>query len=446
MVLATFSLKQDYWESIHLGEDDLEVIYDHLLELETPMTVNDLVEILVEQRLSRERKDAERKKSEGDKIYLPKEDFEVGDKVVFPNEDWATGKVTGLRDARSPIEEAFKVVVVEFEDGAAREFASDLEDHQLNIPIEVDDNDPLLSPIAILEHHGEGIAGKLKASLQEHPDFVYIAGKWFPSALLVDVNDDNLNLAEAILDMNGGGPLPTSEILEQVGMPEGVNKNLAEFSLDLALQEDKRFDEVGSEGQVSWFIKRLEPEEVQKTPLMLKANHLDFDAEVLTDQMWNLVRQLDDEYSEVDWSDETLGDEVSVTLIFPHWRSGTLPLTNRLAEFFPTAYESPRVRFKLIDGDTGEEFPGWVVRLEKYVFGLREWYKEKGIMPGGKIILKRGSNPGELIIRTEAHRSAKEWVRTALVGADGGVVYAMLKQPVYTMYDDWMMVTMPAES
>ena len=104
------------------------------------------------------------------------------------------------------------------------------------------------------------------------------------------------------------------------------------------------------------------------------------------------------------------------------------------------------MRFKLIDGDTGEEFPGWVVRLEKYVYGLREWYLDKGIMPGGKVILKRGENPGELIVRTEAHRSAKEWVRTALVGADGGVVYAMLKQPVSTRYDDWMMVTMPADT
>jgi hypothetical protein len=446
MVLATFTLKQDYWETISLGEGDLEVIYDHLLEHETPMTANTLVEILVEQRLIRERKDAERKKSEGTKVYLPKETYKIGDKVVFPNDEWAIGEVTNLRNAHSPIEEAFKVVEVEFEGGVKREFASELEGHQLNIPPEVDENDPLLSPTAILEHFGDSIIENLTDSLREHPDFVYIAGKWFPSALLVDVNDGNLNLAEAVLDMNGGGPLPTPEILETVGMPEGVNQNLAEFSLDLALQEDKRFDEVGSTGQVSWFLKRMEPEEVQKTPLLLKANHIDYDPEQLTDQMRNLVQQLDDEYSEADWSEEPLEDEVSVTLIFPHWRTGSLPLTDRLSSFFPSAYESPRVRFKLIDGDTGEEFPGWVVRLEKYVYGLREWYLQKGIMPGGKVILKRGENPGELIVRTVAHRSTKEWVRTALIGADGGVVYAMLKQPVSTMYDDWMMVTMPADT
>ncbi|MBN2044402.1 MAG: hypothetical protein JW757_05210 [Anaerolineales bacterium] len=446
MVLATFSLKQDYWETITIIDEDIEVIYDHLLEIETPMSAESLVEILVEQRLVRERKDAERKKSEGDKIYLPKEQFSVGDKVTFPSQEWASGKVTNVRPARSPIEETFKVIEVEFEDGLTRQFASELEDHQLNTPAEVDENDPLLSPSAVIAHFGGGIIEKLKASLNEHPDFVYIAGKWFPSALLVEVNAGNLNLAEAILDMNGGGPLPTPEILKQVEMPEGVNNNLAEFSLDLALQEDPRFDEVGSAGQVSWFLKRIEPEDVQKTPLMLKSNNLEYAPELLTDQMWSLVKQLDDELSEIKWTEKKQLEEVTVTLIFPHWRTGTLPLTDRLSSFFPTAYESPRVRFKIIDGDTGEEFPGWVVRLEKYVYGLREWYLEKGIMPGGKIVLQRSTNPGEVIVRTESHRSAKEWVRTALIGADGGVVYAMLKQPVSTMYDDWMMVTMPADT
>ena len=100
----------------------------------------------------------------------------------------------------------------------------------------------------------------------------------------------------------------------------------------------------------------------------------------------------------------------------------------------------------LVDGDTGEKFPGWVVRHKKYVYGLREWYLEKGVMPGSKIALRHGETPGEVVVSTEPHISAKEWVRTALVGADGGVVYAMLKQPVSTTFEDWMMVAMPADT
>jgi len=446
MVFTSFTLKADYWETLSLTEEDIEAIYDHLLEKETPMSVDLLVEILVNNRLERERKAAEQKKSEGGKVYLPKEEYQVGDSVVFPNQEWQAGVVTKVRDARSYTESPFKVVEVEFDGGTKREYASGLDRHKLNTPPTIDEDDPLLSPSAVLSQYSDVLAATLKESLQDHPDFVYIAGKWFPRALLVDVNVGNLNLAEAVLDMNQGGPLPTAEILGQVDLPEGVNKKLAEFSLDLALQEDKRFDEVGSTGQVSWFLKRVEPEAVQKTPLFLKYHPIEYDPEALDEQMIQLVERLDDEHSTIDSGEIAYGNETTVTLIFPHWRSGTLPLTPRLAPFFPSAYESPRVRFKLIDGDTGEEIPGWVVRLERYVYGLREWYLDKGIMPGGKIHLKRGENPGELIIRTEPHRSAKEWVRTALIGADGGVVYAMLKQPVSTTYDDWMMITMPGDT
>lgn len=446
MALTFITLKSDYWETLNLQSDDIEAIYNHLLEIETPLSVDELAHVLITERLGRERRAAERKRSEGGQVYLPKELYDVGDKLVFPNLDWKSGVVTNVRDARSYNDTNHKVIQVEFEDSSVREYASGLEAHQLNIPPEIDKNDPLLSPEGILQVYGASITKELREDLETNDDFVYIAGKWFPRALLVEVNIGNLNLAEAILDMNNGGPLHTPEILEQVGLPEGVNKKLAEFSLDLALQEDKRFDEVGSAGEVAWFLKRMEPEDVQKTPLFLRYSPIDYPEEALDDQMIDLVLKLDDELSTISASKSANSDETEVTLIFPHWRAGTLPLSPRLAHLFPTAYESPRVQFKLIDGETGEAFPGWVVLWEKYVYGLREWYLEKGAMPGSRILLKRGENPGEVIVSTEPHRSAKEWVRTALIGADGGVVYAMLKQPVSTTYDDWMMIAMPVDT
>lgn len=447
MVLALLTLKPDYWETISLHEDDIESIYNHLLEVETPLTVIELVRILVQNRLDREKQAAESKRSEGGKPYLPKEVYEVGEKIVFPNLEWKSGFVSSVRDARDYSETGYKVIEVEFDEGESKEFASGLENHKLNILPTIDKDDPLLSPIAVVDTFGAEISAKLKETLEAHEDFVYIAGRWFPRALLVEVNLGNLNLAEALLDMAEGGPLPTAEILTQVDLPEGVNKKLAEFSLDLALQEDKRFDEVGSAGKVAWFLKRMEPEDVQKTPLFLRYNPIEIAMDdELEQQMVDLERRLDDELTPGLAADAPTKQEAMVTLIFPHWRAGTLPLSPRLAQFFPSAYESPRIQFKLIDGDTGNDFPGWVVLRERYVYGFREWYVDKGIMPGGKIILKRGKNPGEVIVRTEQHRSAKEWVRTALVGADGGVIYAMLKQPVSTTYDDWMMVTMPADT
>lgn len=441
----TMSLKNDYWETVSLDGDDLERIYDHLLEIETPLTPKELVKVLIEHRLQKEKTAAELKQSKGGKPYLPKEEYSMGDKIAFPSLDWKSGVVVSEREPKSYDGQEYKVIEVEFGDGEKREYASGLEEHVLNDPIDDGESDPMLNPDSVLESFGSAISETIVSALTENDDFVYIAGKWFPRALLVDVNAGNLNLAEAVLDVAEGGPLTTAEFLSDVGLPEGVNPNLAGFSLDLAMQEDPRFDEVGAVGEVSWFLKRLEPEGVQETPLVLQNNTIDYDSSVLTDEMTNLIARLDDELSELDPTDQ-VKKSLSVSLIYPHWRAGTLPLSSRLTNFFPTAYESPRVRFILVDGDSGDKFPGWVVRHEKYVYGLKEWYTQKGAMPGSTISLRKGDNPGEILVSTEPHISAKEWVRTALVGADGGVVYAMLKQPVSTTFEDWMMVAMPADT
>src|SRR3970282_1320608 len=136
-------------------------------------------------------------------------------------------------------------------------------------------------------------------------------------------------------------------------------------------------------------------------------------------------------------------EEVVVRLIFPHWRVGALPLSSRLSQLFPTAYEAPRIRFMLVDRNTGEQFPGWVVREKKYVFGLQEWYEKNGLMPGSLVRVRRGKRPGEVVVSVDAQRSRRDWIRTVLVGSDGGIVFAMLKQTVTAAYDERMAVAVP---
>ena len=101
-------------------------------------------------------------------------------------------------------------------------------------------------------------------------------------------------------------------------------------------------------------------------------------------------------------------NEVLVNLIYPHWRSGTLPLSSRLRHLFPTAYEAPRIRFVLVDGDSGEKFPAWVVPEKRYVFGLRDWYTKQGLVPGSQVRVRHGAQPGEVIIDTISRRSSRE--------------------------------------
>jgi hypothetical protein len=159
--------------------------------------------------------------------------------------------------------------------------------------------------------------------------------------------------------------------------------------------------------------------------------------------MLALESQLDDELSEFEAPAIEGIKEVTVSLIFPHLRSGTLPLSARVRPLFPTAYESPRVRFTLVDGKTKQKMPGWVVREHGYVFGLREWYKANDLMPGSLVRIRRGDNPGEVIIEAKAYRT-KDWVRTVIIGADGGMVFAMLKQSISAEFNDRMAFAIPS--
>src|SRR5690349_1590266 len=159
--------------------------------------------------------------------------------------------------------------------------------------------------------------------------------------------------------------------------------------------------------------------------------------------MLNLEAQLDDELSESEGPLNEGVKEVTVSLIFPHLRSGTLPLSARVRPLFPTAYESPRVRFTLVDGKTKQKMPGWVVREHGYVYGLREWYKSNELMPGSLVRIQRGNQPGEVIIEAKTYRATKDWIRTVIVGADGGLVFAMLKQPITAEFNDRMTIHVP---
>jgi hypothetical protein len=46
-------------------------------------------------------------------------------------------------------------------------------------------------------------------------------------------------------------------------------------------------------------------------------------------------------------------------------------------------------------------------------------------------------------VHVDGRRSNREWVRTVLVGSDGGIVYAMLKQIVEANFDERMSIAVP---
>jgi hypothetical protein len=442
MAVANFSLHEDYWNTFTLQPDDREFIYNHLLEIESPLTSQEILNGLIKDRIRREKIAIEKQRSSYGDLYIPKLTFKEGQNLVLPAFGWQHVQVIRIRPGQNPDLGAFQVIQVKFDDGQTKELAANLVEHSLNQPSDISTDDASLDLNAILADHSDELLDSIEADLQKDGDFVRIAGKWFPRALLVDINVGHLNLAEAILDMNGGGPLPTTTIMEQVGLTTDPNSKLVEFSMDLALQEDPRFDEVGPAGETLWFLHRLEPECVLQIPPHLRYQEIESDHTLLSPEMIILERKLDDELTPLSGKYPPV-NEVQVTLTFPHWRSGTLPLSGQMRHLFPTAYEAPRIRFMLVDGESGHKFPGWVVRQHRYVYGLTDWYLARGLMPGSFVRVRRGKNPGEVIVQCDSQRGTREWVRTVLVGSDGGMVFALLKQIVTASYDERMAIAIP---
>ena len=130
-----------------------------------------------------------------------------------------------------------------------------------------------------------------------------------------------------------------------------------------------------------------------------------------------------------EYSRRETGKDVTITLNYPHWRVGSLSSDSIYPPLLPTAIETPRVKFTLID-DEGKEISAWVVRPFNYVYGMRDWYEDKELTPGSQIRIKHGKRPGEVLIAPEPKRTNREWMKTLLIGADGGIVFAMLKQTI----------------
>jgi hypothetical protein len=441
MPSVSSSASDTTWSNLSLSPKDLEFIYNLLIDREVPLTTREMALALIAHRLERRARETEQARSMEMPVYLPEGCFAIGEEIRFAHLGNARGRVLAVRPGANPDLGTFEVIQVELEgNGGRREFATRLAEHALNQPPEqAGASDELETPESVMGRFGPRIEKRLQEQLAQAPDIVRIAGRWFPKALLAEIHAGHLNLAEAVLDVAGGGPLPTEDLLKELSMPPGLDPLLARFSLDFALQTDERFDEVGPAGQVLWYLRRLEPPEVLFTPPRLEPAQLSAERRELTEPLRQLERDLDDELSPLESPD---GDPEAVTLplLFCHWRVGTLPLSSRLRPLFPTAYEAPRIRFILVDGHTGERFPGWVVREPRYVHGLEQWYRRYDVPAGGLVRVRKGQAPGEVVVETIDRRRRNDWIRTIRLDSDGHIGFSMLKQQVGAAFDELMVI------
>jgi hypothetical protein len=426
-----------YWEAdFALDDTDIEQIYNHLLEVEKPQTVQEIAQVIIRYRVVLEVQRIERLLS-GRTIYEPQNSFEVGDQLVFPNMQFAQGEVTGTRAGYNPQYGAFNVITVEIEN-KSREFAADFQSEQhlnfgqVELVTEVDDADVA----ALVAQYGSLIADAVSKALQSRDEFVRLGKEWFVKQMMAEVNIGHLHLAEAVLEMNEGGPLQTDDILPHLDMDPSLDTSVLRFSLNYALLNDDRFDEIAPKGEVVWYLHRLEPEGVREVPGRLAYSPIPHDRALLRPQLLSLERELDDELSDLTASETP--DSVTFTLLFPHRWAGTMPLSSKIRAMLPLG-SSPRQRILFRDEFTNDEIVGWAVQEHNYIFGLGDWYEQNGIPIGGFINLKPGPEPGVVILGYERRRAQREWVRLA-TAVDNRINFELMKRAIGCGFDDLLIV------
>ncbi len=431
-------LSSEQWaRDFTVSDDDIDFISGILLERETPLSTAEITRAIIERQLELER-DNLREQYKNVTIYSTARSYDSGQKVLFPALDGAIGNVTTIRAGNNPLYGDYQVISVAFED-EEREFAAELTaDHVLNSAVDEDALPGMnsLTTDDILNGQRDNIEQTVHDALASTPDLTSVTGKWYSRGLLLDVNEGHLHLAEAILDMMSGGPLSAHDILDQIGGLGSESLELQAFCLNYALNQDGRFDEVGPLDNVLWFLKRLEPAEVQSAPPMLRYQALQYDASLLTTEQRALEIEIADEWSEIDVPPTT---RVQIALTYPHRRAGTLPLNAPMRHIFPTARKSPRIAVTLVDGQTGAEYAGWVVRGDRYVYGLSEMFTEHKLPIGTYLYIERQPDTDKIIVNFDAHRARTEWVPLITV-KNGQMVFESQRRPIGAEFDPLLLL------
>ena len=440
---GNYNAWKSYWANLEITPSDLNQLANYLFEKEEPLSIDGLIQVLTDNRLKEREAEKKSKLDEAGELYLPGNAYEIGTKLRFPEFDWKQGSVISNHPGQNTALGDFTVTEVQFEDGTRQSFATNLLNHALNTKIYKNPDDVEEDPAEINSLFASTLRTKLRKALEKQTEVVRIADTWFPRSLLIDISKGYLNLAEAILDAHEGGPLGIELLMKELELTnESQNLKLLEFSLNYALQEDPRFDEVGTTGEIAWFLKRLEPEAVLEPPVYIRSNTIVPLADDLDEESFKLLYDLDDELSftndEINEVDQE--DTATITLTYPHWRSGSIPVTPNSNRVLPSALESENVKITFIDKQTQQPISAWVVRPHNYVIGLRDWYEQQNLIPGSRIEISKTKHPSTMLISSEKKRSNKEWIKTVLVGADGGLVFALLRQPVYAGFNERMAI------
>ena len=435
---------EGFWrDEFQLTGPDVAHVYDLILDASKPVRPSVLARALVEAGCRREEAAIQAELSRG-VPYRPAGSYEIGTEITFPALDYAWATVVGSRPAYNPQYGEFVAIQVRFDgDDRTREFASELRGgHRLDQ--ESGESSPFSSggahsPEELTELFGGIVEQRIAAGLASHGEFVLVGEGWFLRELLVGVTVGQLNIAEALIEVKGM-PLPTAELMADLDLPMEAPEEIRLLSLKWALKLDGRFDNVGDSGRDVWYLRRSTPAEVLSPPPRLTLRPDVYDRHVISSELLALEREIDD---------EGVGEEVpgairpiyrtSVTLNYPHWRTGTLPLTPRTQGMFPrpTEHHTPIV---LVDGQSGDRFQGWVVQEADFVYGLRDYYQKHALPVGVFLKLERTRDPRVITVDYAPQRLKSAWVKV-VSARPGQLGFQVRKVALACEFDEQIILT-----
>ena len=126
-MFASNKIIEEYWQNLSVKEEDIEFIYNLLLEKEIPLSTEILLKSLINYRIEQEKENSAKQLQSNNNIYLPKDEFHVGDKLQFPSLEMKIGEVLTIRDGFNPDFEDLKVIEVKFDSGKPKFFASNIQ-------------------------------------------------------------------------------------------------------------------------------------------------------------------------------------------------------------------------------------------------------------------------------------------------------------------------------
>ena len=70
-----FAINENYWENFQFTDEDLDYLNGYLLEIETPLSPEDLVIAQIAERIRQENRIAKKQRNADEKKYFPKGKF-----------------------------------------------------------------------------------------------------------------------------------------------------------------------------------------------------------------------------------------------------------------------------------------------------------------------------------------------------------------------------------